>query len=340
MLSEVFVEVNKDRLSKRGFTTTYTLGHNIQEVELSQYPCTNTAETIIRTQLRSESKRKSIKAKKERRKALYLDEGQAHAVWKPKHLDRKQSGGTATALIEMEKNKQDLLERQQKLLSRVQATREVLKVQREELATMEEGEGEEEVSRINARPRRFSENPRRRTLSDKGNWQTVVTREMEDTREMQRERRNRKKRSMHFHNIVSQYVAAMSKTSPHRETHPATAAAAQYTFGNRAPSSTSLKATPLQVGVMPLRQWKSLIFEDHKITDARHKHFSPNQFTFDATTAVSSSSISSSISGDSDATPTVTTEEYTTNTGDNQHDQDHVTFTLGSYQDTPLRNEA
>ena len=238
--------------------------------ELPQYLTGNGEVSSTGTQLRSESKRKSIKAKRNHRRALYLDEGQAHTVWKPKRFARKVhvAIGMNTAMLEMEKHRQDLHERQQKLLSRVQATREVLKVQREELANLEEdvidvddwGIGEAGGGR----------------RADKRRWRSVITRVMEENDDMkQRERCSRKKRSMYFHDTVSQYVAAMTKYTPQSETG---ALAMNEMHKKRAPSSHSLKVTPLRTGLVPLRQWRSLVFEDHhriaeKIIEPNHDNY-------------------------------------------------------------------
>ena len=160
----------------------------------------------------------------------------------------------STSILEMEKQRQDLHERQQKLMSRVQATREVLKVQREELANLEEDEvdGDEWVI---GQP-----GSERRAATDRRRWRSVITRVMEENDGVtQRERRNRKKRSMYFHHTVSQYVAAMTKNSPMSETAPPLTSSIK----KRAPSYHSLKVTPLRTGVVPLRQWRSLVFEDH-----------------------------------------------------------------------------
>ena len=226
--------------------------------ELLQQPTGNgdLTTTHTGTQLRSESKRKSIKAKRGNRRALYLDEGQVHTVWKPKRFARKVhvAVGVSTAMLEIEKHRQDLHERQQKLVSRVQATREVLKVQREELANIDEDEVERDEWMMNG----CSEAGRR--AMDRRRWRNVVTRVMEDERDgsTRRERGNRKKRSMYFHNTVSQYVAAMTRQPLQTET-----AVPVDHIKKRAPSSHSLKLTPLRTGVMPLRQWRSLVFEDH-----------------------------------------------------------------------------
>ena len=235
--------------------------------ELPQYPASNGSASnayASSTQLRPESKRHSIKAKQERRQALYLDEGQAHTVWKPKRAARKPLSGIATAMHEMEKHKQDLHERQQKLLSRVQATRKVLKVHKEELATLDEGMAEEDTQR---------------RTSEKKRWRNAITRVMEENEETRkRKQSNRKKRSMYFHDIVTQYVEAMVKAKGE--------AADMQTAANpeapKAPrtraTANSLKMAPLHRRAMPLRQWKSLVFDDHLKTTAaaetREKHLS------------------------------------------------------------------
>ena len=280
--------------------------HKDTDFELSQSPTTNTIETSNGTQLRPERRRKSIKEKKERRKALYLDEGQAHTVWKPKHLTKKQSSGVSTTMLELEKQRQDLHERQQKLLSRVKATQEVLKVQREELATLDKDDTEEEG---------IQDNAQQLTLNERGKRQNVITRETEENSKLKKKRRNRKKRSMHFHNSVSQYVAAMAKHSPYRETPTAVP------FRNRVPSTMSLKATSLQMGVMPLRQWKSLVFEEHKVTDARQKLLSQSLSPFETRIVTNHDTVS----GEFDTTPTMATASGA-DTGENHQPRPMFTF--------------
>ena len=223
--------------------------------ELLQYPTENGDTTVEGTMLRSESKRKSIKAKRGNRRALYLDEGQVHTVWKPKRFARKVhvAIGVRTSILEMEKHRLDLHERQQKLLSRVQATREVLKVQREELANLEPDQVDGDEWILNG------QTAGRKTATERRKWREVIARVMDENDKLtRRERRNRKKRSMYFHNTVSLYVAAMTKQSPQKET-----GVVPDSLNKRIPSSHSLKMAPLRTTVMPLRQWRSLLFEDH-----------------------------------------------------------------------------
>lgn len=205
------------------------------------------------TELRPESKRRSIKQKQQRRKALYLDNGEAYTIWKPKYLKKNISVEASNTVLEMDKQKQDLYERQQKLLSRVQATREVLKVQREEMATLED-DTEEDV-RMSVQE----------CTSDRENLPKTITGEVEKNEE-EKERQSMKKRSMYFHNTVSQYVAVMMKSS----LHDLTVATMQEALTHRVPSSVSLIVPPQHTG-MPLHHLKSN-FEDPKITETMKKH--------------------------------------------------------------------
>lgn len=177
------------------------------------------------TQLRPESKRRSIKQKQQRRKALYLDNGEAYTIWKPKYL---KTAGASNTVLEMDKQKQDLYERQQKVLSRVQATREVLKVQREELATLED-ETENSVEQ-------------RTTVREK--WSNTIT-GMTKENEKEKEQQSRKKRSTYFHNTVSQYVAVMMKSSPHDPTE----ATLQDALSHQVPTAVSSKGPPQHTGI-------------------------------------------------------------------------------------------
>lgn len=197
------------------------------------------------TQLRPESKRRSIKQKQQRRNALYLDNGEAYTIWKPKYL---KTAETSNTVLEMDKQKQDLYERQQKVLSRVQATREVLKVQREELATLED-ETEEDVK---------SSVRQCTTLREK--WPNTVT-GMTKENEKEKEQQSRKKRSTYFHNTVSQYVAVMMKSS----SHDPTVATLEDALSHQVPTSVSSKAPPRHTG-MPLHH----LF-DPKITETMKK---------------------------------------------------------------------
>ena len=123
------------------------------------------------------------RARRRRNHSIYLNAGERHTVWKPKH----------STIIEGKRNKKDILERRRKLLNRVWATQQVLKVQRETLASIPE-ENEEEGSGVHP------------TTTERKMWQKAIAKVIEQNPESIK----KEKKSMHFHDIVSQYVAAMS----------------------------------------------------------------------------------------------------------------------------------
>ena len=153
---------------------------------------THETQPISDTMLRSTSKTKSIKAKRDKRNALYLDRGRRHTVWTPKRPS-KTSVGFTDVVMEVVKNRQSLLERQRRLRNRVMATQHVLKVQREVITN----EDEEESGKI-----------QQSTGNKQKKWKKVITKVMEENAKM---KRNPSKTSIRFHDIVSQYVEATSK---------------------------------------------------------------------------------------------------------------------------------
>ena len=154
--------------------------------------------TVPDTQLRSTAKTKSIRQKQDKRQALYLVAGQSHSVWTPRKPSLKQPALT-DVVMEVVRNKQDLQERQKRLRSRVLATQLVLKVQREEFE--EGGEGEE--GRVQT------------PNTEKRMWRKAITKVMEENTKAKR--RKRSKRSLHFHEVVSQYAEKMAKANQNNE---------------------------------------------------------------------------------------------------------------------------
>ena len=152
-----------------------------REWKLDQEP--QATPDIAETLLRPQKKTQSIREKQDKRKALYLDAGQTHNVWKP----------FTDVVVEVVKNRRDLLKRQQTLQSRVVATNKVLKVQREELALS--SEGDEEVQQT--------------TPEEKKRWQKAIVKVMEENTKVKKS----SKKNMHFHDAVTQYVGAMSTSS-------------------------------------------------------------------------------------------------------------------------------
>ena len=162
--------------------------------------------TVPDAQLRTTAKTKSIRKKQDRRRALYLVAGQSHSVWTPRQRSVKKQSFT-DVVMEVVRNKQDLQQRQKRLRSRVMATQLVLKVQREELDdAAREGEEDEVVPT---------------PTTEKRMWQKVITKVMEDNTKAKR--RKRSKRSLHFHEVVSQYAEKMSKASQDDEVAKSTA---------------------------------------------------------------------------------------------------------------------
>lgn len=177
------------------------------------------------TMLRSKQKTESIKAKRNKRKALYLDSGQTHMVWKPTRQDSKKNIGFTDI-----ESRQDLLERQQKLQSRVMATQQVLKVHKDELAVVSDEEKAEgvEVGQPMSKERK----------------QKSIKKEAEDNAKT---KKKRSKRSVHFHETVSKYVATMT-TPTHDGADKATAPG--------------------------FRQWKSQFIDGEKETDTWKRCYS------------------------------------------------------------------
>ena len=117
-------------------------------------------------------------------KSCFLDAGCAHAVWKPR----------CGSVVECVTRKNDIQKRQHKLLSRVWATQQVLKVHRKQSETAIIVDDKE----VDGTDQSISE--------ERKMWQNVITKVMEDNKKGKYSRK-----SIHFHNVVTQYVAAMSE---------------------------------------------------------------------------------------------------------------------------------
>ena len=158
--------------------------------------------TVPDAQLRSTAKTKSIRQKQDKRRALYLVAGQSHSVWTPRKPSLKKQPAFTDVVMEVVRNKQDLQERQKRLRSRVRATQLVLKVQREELEE-EEGGGGGEGERVQT------------PTTEKRMWQKVIKKVMVENTKAKRGKRS--KRSLHFHEVVSQYAEKMAKANQNDE---------------------------------------------------------------------------------------------------------------------------
>ena len=127
-----------------------------------------------------------------RQKCLFLDAGCAHNVWKPR------SG----SVVERMRPTKDIQKRQHKLLHRVWATHQVLKVHRKQSETAMIVEEEKETDGVD---QSISEEQKK--------WQKVIARVMEDNKKAKQ--KGGSNVSLHFHSVVTQYVAAMSKADHH-----------------------------------------------------------------------------------------------------------------------------
>ena len=165
------------------------------------------------------SKTQSSRAKSDKQEALYLDRGRRHTVWTP----RKTSVGFTDVVMEVVKNRRSLRERQQTLRNRVMATQHVLKVQREVITN----EDEEESGRTQ---QSTAEKPKQ--------WGKVITKVIEENAKM---KKTPSKMRTHFHDIVSQYMEATSKSD-----------------GDDTPSTT----TQAKVAALKsLQHWKNQLME-------------------------------------------------------------------------------
>ena len=199
-------------------------------------------EPVGDTQLRSEAKTKSIRAKQDKRKPLYLSAGQRHSVWTPKQPSLKKTSLT-DVVMQVVQNKQDLRERQQRLRSRVMATQLVLKEQREEMV---EDDGEKSEAEQNMTPEK------------RVKWQTAIKKVIDDNTKA---KKKRSKRSIHFHDVVSRYAATMSTT----------------TRDDSAIQSINLQAKA--DARMALHQWRSQYWGDPKQSRSRKPSIAKQSFS-------------------------------------------------------------
>lgn len=205
-------------------------------------------------------------------RSVYLRDGEIHSVWKP----RKGSQTTLTVpsppptcLADVvheviRQKKLDLRERQRQLNSRVTATQAVLKEQNEELATVaeltedEEKEKDEDI---------LSEGETRDTPSKKM-WQHVIKTVMEENKDGEKKKkRNRKRSTVHFHEVVTNKVATMDNkgTQGYPSVSEHSGGSPQKVRRNTSLSRKRQDATT-PTGAIPFSQWKSHYFEKQRAT--------------------------------------------------------------------------
>ena len=165
----------------------------------------------------------SSKAKQEerrdRRKAIYLDDDQSHSVWTPRQPSLK-SPVLADMVMETMRNKEDLKERQKRMFNRMRATQLVLKVQREELEEEEEEEGEGEgegEAKVGGR---------REAATEGRIWQKAIKKVVKENTTERTQRSTRgggRKRSLHFQSVVSKYAEKMANANQNNDEAQSTA---------------------------------------------------------------------------------------------------------------------
>ena len=206
-------------------------------------------------------------------RSVYLRDGEAHAVWKPS----APSPTTPKAVppshfidvvqeVMRQSGKMNLRERQRQLLSRVTATRQVLKEQNEELAAVaeltEEDEEEEEGGQ------RSVSAPGQRDTPGRKMWQHLIKSVIDEKKENEKDRkRNRKRSTVHFHEVVTNKVASMDPVGPRNPSEQEIPAVnnlpSPQKVARRKTSVISRKrldvATPS--GAIPFTEWKNQFYE-------------------------------------------------------------------------------
>ena len=201
--------------------------------------------------------------------SLYLNRGKSHTVWKPNQHSGKWRSTFSDVVNEAIKRKQELLERQKSLQSRVKATQDVLKIQKGELARVcessEEGE-EEELGKEEEEEEEKGGNGTKQgggtgvhTLAGKGRWQHAI-KNVVGEQKSESKKKNLKKLSLHFHDIVNQYYAAMPQSTFQSGSLPMDC--------DEAPS---LESASVQDGVIPFQKWKRRFIERQQSKEGREK---------------------------------------------------------------------
>ena len=183
---------------------------NRKESETCSTPRSTASEPMARiatTRVRSTRRRQRIQS-------IGLRPGRIHSIWKPKQR-------SATDPLELDEvqakpiqRKETLYDRQWKVLARIQITQQVLKTQQKELAATHSERGEEVGERREDGRRKKSTTSSSSSLPVQPGlkWQRAI-------KTMIEEKSNKDKKkdvailSRRFHNLVSQQVAAMSKSS-------------------------------------------------------------------------------------------------------------------------------
>ena len=215
-------------------------------------------------------------------RSVYLRDGETHTVWKPSApspvTPTAPPSHFADVVHEMmrQNGKMNLRERQRQLLSRVTATRQVLKEQNEELAAVAELTEEEGDEDKEGQQRSVSA-PGQRDTPGRKMWQHLIKSVIDGKKESERDRkRNRKRSTVHFHEVVTNKVASMEPVVPRGSTLPSVSEQGEMGNGNipvtprRANRKTSVISrgrldTVTPSGAIPFTEWKTQFYERQRI---------------------------------------------------------------------------
>ena len=214
-------------------------------------------------------------------RSVYLRDGEIHSVWKPKHnsltsptTPSPPPTNFADVVSEVMRQKLNLRERQRKLFSRVTATQAVLKEQNEELAAVAElTEEDEEKEREEGLT---SEGVRNDTPSKKM-WKQAIKTVINENKDEEKKTKklNRKRSTVHFHEVVTNKLATMDPTGargcPSISEQSGTPQVPTTPQKVRRNASLSRKrqdaVTPS--GAIPFSEWKNKYYEKQRMS--RHR---------------------------------------------------------------------
>ena len=207
-------------------------------------------------------------------RSVYLRDGEIHSVWKPKTTSLTSPttpspppANFADVVHEVMRQKLNLRERQRKLFSRVTATQAVLKEQNEELAAVAEDEEDEKEAEEGS----ASDEGRTDTPSKKM-WQQAIKTVMDENKnDLKNTKKDRKRSTVHFHEVVTNKLASMDYTGGTR----AYPSVSEQSRGPQVPispqkvkrnASLSRKSATTPSGAIPFTEWKNQYYKRQRLT--------------------------------------------------------------------------
>ena len=217
-------------------------------------------------------------------RSVYLRDGEIHSVWKPKRTSLTSPTtpsppptNFADVVSEVMRQKLNLRERQRKLFSRVTATQAVLKEQNEELATVAELTEDEDEEKVNDEES-MSERGRVDTPGKKMWQQAIKTVIDENKDDEKKKKRNRKRSTVHFHEVVTNKLASMDPSGargcpPTSEQGGAPQVTTKPQRVRRNPSlSRKRQDATTPSGAIPFSEWRNKYYEKQRTTRHRSEY--------------------------------------------------------------------